>query len=79
MKPQFAGVLDDYLELWNRCDAKACAELYDRTGDLLAVDGTFLRSHAQITQYTMTICLASTLGFRLDASRSSEFVSWVPK
>ncbi|HUF17512.1 MAG TPA: SgcJ/EcaC family oxidoreductase [Thermoanaerobaculia bacterium] len=44
-------VLDDYLESWNRCDAKACAELYDRTGDLLAVDGTFLRSHAQIKQY----------------------------
>ena len=44
-------VLDDYLESWNRCDATACAELYDRTGDLLAVDGTFLRSHAQIKQY----------------------------
>lgn len=44
-------VLDDYLELWNRCDAKACAELYDTTCDLLAVDGTFLRSHAQIRQY----------------------------
>ena len=44
-------VLDDYLELWNRCDARACADLYDTTGDLLAVDGTFLRSHAQIRQY----------------------------
>ena len=44
-------VLDDYLELWNRCDAKACAELYDTTCDLLAVDGTFLRSHAQISKY----------------------------
>ena len=44
-------VLADYLELWNRGDAKGCAELYDATGDALAVDGTFLRSQAQIRQY----------------------------
>ena len=44
-------LLDDYLECWNRCDARACADLYDRTGDALAVDGTFLRSHAEIRQY----------------------------
>ncbi len=57
-------VLDDYLELWNRCDARACADLYDRTGDLLAVDGTFLRSHAQIRQYYDDNLSGKYAGFR---------------
>ena len=57
-------VLDDYLELWNRCDARACADLYDSTGDLLAVDGTFLRSHAQIRQYYDDNLSGKYAGFR---------------
>ena len=72
-------VLDDYLESWNRCDAKACAELYDRTGDLLAVDGTLLRSHAQIKQYYDDNLSGKYGGFRLEASRYSEFVKWVQR
>jgi uncharacterized protein (TIGR02246 family) len=57
-------VLDDYLELWNRGDAKACADLYDKTGDCLAVDGTFLRSHAQIRQYYDDNLSAKYAGFQ---------------
>jgi uncharacterized protein (TIGR02246 family) len=44
-------VLDDYMELWNRRDAKACADLYETAGDALAVDGTFLRTPAEIERY----------------------------
>lgn len=44
-------VLDDYMGLWNQGKAAACADLYDVAGDLLAVDGTFLRSPDEIKRY----------------------------
>jgi uncharacterized protein (TIGR02246 family) len=44
-------VLDDYMRFWMAGQAQACAELYDVAGDLLAVDGTFLRGRGDIRKY----------------------------
>jgi len=44
-------VLDDYMRLFNEGRAAACADFYDGAGDLLAVDGTFLRSPDEIRRY----------------------------
>ena len=45
------SVLDDYMRLWMAGQAQACAELYDVAGDLLAVDGAFLRGRDDIKKY----------------------------
>ena len=43
---------DDYLSAWNDGrDAKACADLYESDGDLLAADGVFLASPREIELY----------------------------
>lgn len=45
-------VFDDYLAAWNEDrDAKACADLYTKDGDLLAADGVFLDSPQEIEKY----------------------------
>lgn len=44
-------VLDDYMRLWSEGRAEACAALYDVAGDVLAVDGTFLRGRDEIKRY----------------------------
>lgn len=44
-------LLDDYMELFNQGKAAACADCYDVTGDLLGVDGTFLRNPDEIKRY----------------------------
>lgn len=45
-------VFDDYLAAWNEGrDAKACADLYESDGDLLAADGAFLASPQEIERY----------------------------
>ena len=44
-------VLDDYVRLWMAGQAQACADLYEEAGDLLAVDGTFVRGRGEIKTY----------------------------
>lgn len=44
-------VLDDYMRLWMAGQAQACADLYEPSGDGLAVDGTFLRGRDEIKRY----------------------------
>lgn len=43
--------LDRYLEAWNGRNAKECARLYSTDGDLLAADGTFLRTPNDVERY----------------------------
>ena len=45
------GILDDYIGLWMDGQAQACADLYEESGDALAVDGKFLRGRDEIKQY----------------------------
>lgn len=50
-KTAIRRLLDDYMGLFNQGKAAACADFYDVTGDLLGVDGTFLRSPDEIKHY----------------------------
>ena len=45
------GILDDYIGLWMDGQAQACADLYEESGDAVAVDGKFLRGRDEIKQY----------------------------
>lgn len=56
-------LLDDYIELWGQGKAAACADLYDAAGDLLAVDGAFLRSPDEIRRYYEKVMSGKYSGF----------------
>ncbi len=58
-------VLDDYMRLWTEGRAQACADLYDVAGDLLAVDGTFLRGPDDIKRYYDNVMSGKYSGFKI--------------
>jgi uncharacterized protein (TIGR02246 family) len=63
-KTAIRKVLDDYMELWMEGKAAACTDLYDGAGDLLAVDGTFLRSPDEIRRYYEQVMSGKYAGFK---------------
>lgn len=59
-------VLDRYLRLWMEGRAQACADLYERAGDALAVDGTFLRGRDEIKRYYDDVMSGKYTGFKVE-------------
>ncbi len=62
---EISRVLDDYIRLWMEGQAQACADLYDVAGDVLAVDGTFLRGRDEIKQYYDNVMSGKYSGFKI--------------
>ncbi len=62
---EISRVLDDYMRLWMEGQAQACADLYDVAGDVLAVDGTFLRGRDEIKQYYDNVMSGKYSGFKI--------------
>lgn len=48
---QIDALFRSYGEAWGRRDAKACAALYAADGDVVAVDGSVLRSPGELERY----------------------------
>ena len=57
------SILDDYMRLWMKGQSRACADLYDVSGDLLAVDGMFLQGRDEIKQYYDDVTSGKYAGF----------------
>lgn len=66
----FRRVLDDYLRLWMASDAQACADLYDVSGDLLAVDGELLQGRDEIKRYYDSVMSGKYAGFSVKNVRT---------
>lgn len=64
-KTAIRRLLDDYIGLWGQGKAAACADLYDAAGDLLAVDGAFLRSPDEIRRYYEKVMSGKYSGFKV--------------